>query len=65
VGTGTLKVTIDVTEVREPINGRVTAADEDPRQFIGWLELMSALQDILQARGEDAAEPSGPGRRLR
>lgn len=63
MGTGTLKVTIDVTEGPEPINGRVTAADGDPRQFTGWLGLMSVLQDVLQDQGEDTARMPGAEQR--
>lgn len=64
VGTGTLRVTIDVEAEREPINGRVAAVDGDGRQFTGWLELMSALQDILHAPGDRGAEFTGARRCL-
>lgn len=61
VGTGTLRVTIDVEAEREPIEGRVAVPGEDGRQFTGWLELMSALQDLLHT--PERASRSIGGRR--
>lgn len=59
MGTGALKVTIDVAEERDPLNGSVAADHGDPRQFTGWLELMSALQDILEERDSETTQSQG------
>jgi hypothetical protein len=55
VGAPQTTVTVEVTEIAEPISGQIQAVGQAPRPFTGWLQLLSALQDAVGSlRGDDS-----------
>jgi hypothetical protein len=53
-------ITIWVDE-QHPVAGRAGVADQPPRSFAGWLQLLSILSDLVERQTPD--DPSGdPGR---
>lgn len=43
-------VTIEVESVEHPIAGRLSTETQPPERFMGWTELLAALQNALEAR---------------
>ena len=43
-------VTIEVDSVEDPIAGRLSTETQPPERFLGWTELLAALQSALEAR---------------
>jgi len=44
-----------------PVAGRAAGADQPPRSFVGWLQLLSVLADLIEPRQASDAPPSGLG----
>jgi hypothetical protein len=42
----------------EPISGRISAGDEKPALFHGWVDLASKLEHLRHDNGSRAASPS-------
>jgi hypothetical protein len=57
-GDHTLRLTLDVDTLTQPISGRITGGTRQWR-FSGWLELAVALQDAIAERsaGERSDHP--------
>ena len=36
-----------------PLEGRAAGADQPPRPFVGWLQLLSVLADLMEHFAED------------
>jgi hypothetical protein len=51
-----LRLTLELTPNREPIEGSVQLTAEEARPFIGWIELVAALESVLAREGAPAAE---------
>jgi hypothetical protein len=43
-----LTVVLELAPVREPIEGRVRSDVGEPRAFVGWMELVAALESMLE-----------------
>lgn len=44
-----------------PLEGRAAGAGQPPRPFVGWLQLLSVLADLIQPQQGSDAPPSGLG----
>ena len=43
---------------RHPVVGRVGVGDQPPRLFVGWLQLLGLLSDLVERQGSEAT-PAG------
>jgi hypothetical protein len=50
-----VEVTIEMKCESDPVAGKLSMRDREPRLFTGWLELMSMLEDVRVA-GDDPGE---------
>ena len=48
---------LSIIEGSDPIEGSITAADQDPQPFYGWVELVAAIEAVRAAREPE----SNPG----
>jgi hypothetical protein len=46
---------LEIEAGSEPISGRITAAGQRPRGFVGWFELFAAIEELRL--GDSAAQP--------
>jgi hypothetical protein len=44
-----------------PVEGRAAGADQPPRPFVGWLQLLSVLADLMEPQQGLDAPPGGLG----
>ncbi len=52
-------VTVELSVDGEQIAGRVRSGDGPERPFSGWLQLLSAFQEVAGRLGEAEIEPKG------
>jgi len=45
-----------MTRESDPVTGRLSFRDREPRDFTGWLELMSLLEDARVAVDQPGAD---------
>jgi|1185.fasta_scaffold229430_2 hypothetical protein len=50
------RISLDLRLSGKPVEGRVAAAGEEPRQFSGYAGLIAALESIRTANGRDNEE---------
>jgi hypothetical protein len=44
-----------------PVAGRAAGAGQPPRSFVGWLQLLSVLADLMKPQQSSDAPPNGLG----
>ena len=59
--TGAAVLTVELSVDGEQIAGRVLSDDGPERPFSGWLQLLSAFQDVAGALGDADSEDKGVG----
>jgi hypothetical protein len=52
VSAQTVQITIDLTAIGDSIVGQLSAGGRAPRQFTGWLQLISGLQEAVETLRE-------------
>ena len=48
-----LRISIEIEPGTEPIAGRITVPGAAPRAFVGWMELVHAIDSARHAASED------------
>lgn len=51
-----LRLTIELDPARDPVEGRLWRSDGDWRRFVGYLELLSALETLGHAETQQEAK---------
>jgi hypothetical protein len=46
---------------RNPVQGRAAGVGQPPRPFVGWLQLLLVLADLMEPRQGSDAPPGGLG----
>jgi hypothetical protein len=45
-----------MTRENDPVTGKMSVRDREPRDFTGWLELMSMLEEVRVADTDPGAD---------
>jgi hypothetical protein len=53
---GSVQVKIEMTRESDPVTGKVSTRDRESREFTGWLELMSMLEEARVADADQGAD---------
>jgi hypothetical protein len=48
-----LRISIELDSGTEPVAGRITVRGAEPRTFVGWMELVHAIDHARHARDGD------------